>query len=334
VTAGANDVLAVPPQFQIPTIGRVALAHRMVSAQLANPYTTPQQKAAAEATLKTFEDQLKAANDFWSKRGQVPDTIKEALTTTGTPDTAALAAAKKAQELQTTTSASHMSAMNESARAYEADLKPLFTMARSVLNQPDMYTGMGGNISLFKNRLLAAVGINPNAPQAQEMLGKITSMATLATINQQRTDVMQAGTGASGNAGRIFSQQVDLVAKTVPGLENSIAGNLALVEINDRMGALRSKIAEIANREMTARANSRDPALRANPYPPPQVLDEKISAYLKAHPIFTQDEIRNPTLLGARTFSSPSAAAAALGEGQVYKNANGDYVTAHKKPNG
>lgn len=313
--------MQVPPQFRPDVLQQQATRRANIARALNNPMLLPGTKDKLEKDLAGIDEQLKAANDFWGRRGQVPDAVKEALGLGLGTDVAAVAGVKKGKELQATEGHKMTDNVLAGGRAYDTDMKPLFSVAKGIVNDPSFYSGFGGNLDLLKNRLIAAMGMNPNAPKAQEMLQKITAMGTLATINQQKYDVSAAG----DTAGRIFAQQVDLVSKTVPGLENSVAGNMALIEINDRLGAFRSKMAELAREELAAqRAGKRGRELQLDPRLVPDQFDAKVTAYLKANPIFTEQEARNPQLLGAPVFRSRAEAEARLPPGKhlPYKGPN------------
>ena len=323
---GERSEVGIPPEFSRMARGMVEKAlNASVARDQATAIMFPESAKQDNPRTAALRDRLKQIDEFRSKWfTRTPEQQNAASAGFGNdiPGYEALTAGvKKGKELQATEGHKMTDNILAGGRAYDTDMKPLFTVAKGIVNDPAFYSGFGGNLDLLKNRLVAALGWNPNAPQTQEMLQKITAMGTLATINQQKYDVSAAG----DNAGRIFAQQVDLVSKTVPGLENSIAGNAALVEINDRLGQFRSKMAELARQELAAqRAGKRGRELQLDPRLTPDLFDGRVEAYLKEHPIFTPEEARNPQLIGAPTFKSRAEAEARLPAGKhlPYKGPN------------
>jgi len=181
--------------------------------------------------------------------------------------------------------------INAQASQYEADMRPYVTLSKSLLNDPTMYSGIGGQWSLDFNRVKAALG-DQKAAQLQEALQKVTANTVLGQINQQRNEMMEAGS----SSGRLFAQQVSQVEKAAPQLATTLGGNRFLVEVQQRIGDLASKRAEMA----------RD-YLQSHP-----ILDEgfdaKLSKWMRANPLFTAAELANPNLVG--TPQVPDAIAA------------------------
>lgn len=200
---------------------------------------------------------------------------------------------------------------------YERDLKPYLSISKAVLNDPAMYTGTGGDLSLALNKLKAIYGDQKGA-MLQEALAKVTASSVLSQINTQRDQLMEAG----GSSGRIFSQQVDLVEKAAPALSNTLAGNRFLVEVSSRMGDLSTKIAQMSRDYQKDNGH-----LDAG-------FDQKVSDYMKNNPVFTEKELANPQLLGAPTVppglnaqqSSIWARGMGLRPGQPVRLPSGRYV--------
>lgn len=173
------------------------------------------------------------------------------------------------------------------SRQYQTDLKPYLDLTKSIINSPGVYTGIGANRMLDINRVRAAFG-DQKAAMLQESLNKVRAQAVLNTINVQKDEMMEAG----GTSSRIFSQQIAQVEKAVPGLETSLGGNRALVEIASRMGEHQSHVAEMARNYMRRPGGSGYLD---------QGFDDLLSKELKEHPIFTTQELAHPELLGAPT---------------------------------
>ena len=168
------------------------------------------------------------------------------------------------------------------ASQYETDLKQYNNIARSILNRPELYTGIGADAVLDMNKLRAVWG-NRDPAQLQEMLEKVRASSVLSQINTQKDQMQEAG----ANSSRIFSAQVDQVMKASPGLENTLAGNRALVNIQTKMGDLQTEIARQA-RIYRAQHGYLDDG-----------FDQQISDFLQRNPVFSKQEQAHPQWLGA-----------------------------------
>jgi hypothetical protein len=204
------------------------------------------------------------------------------------------------------------------ASQYERDLKPLNQLARSILNNPDMYTGIGANAALNWNKIAAIYG-NNRAAMLQEALKKVTAGSVLAQLNTQRDQLQEAGS----NSSRIFSAQVDLVQQAATEAGITLGGNRFLVETSDRLGNLSLKVAQMA-REYMAKNGVLDVG-----------FDQKLSDYMTKNPVFTDKELSHPEWIGAPTIppaikSKPALAAwersMGLKSGDVIRTPKGDYV--------
>jgi hypothetical protein len=177
------------------------------------------------------------------------------------------------------------------ATQYKKDQKDYLGLSKNILNDPKMYTGIGADRVLDWNRIKATFGDTKGAA-LQELLQKVTATSALAQVNLQR-DQMQEAAGPGG--GRIFSQQVELVNKSIPQLGGTLQGNRALVEIQSRMG---ERLVDIHNLAIDYR--------RTHGY-----LDDgfqkQVSDYLDGHPLLNKLEMANPALLGVPTspYSDP-----------------------------
>jgi hypothetical protein len=209
---------------------------------------------------------------------------------------------------------------------YERDLKHMVDLSRSLLNQPGVYTGAGGDLSLMVNRVKAFFG-DHDAAVLQEALQKVTAASVLGQINNQRSQLAEAGE----KAGRIFQQQVELVGKASPQLATTVGGNLFLVNVTQRLGDMSSQIA--------AKARAYVNKIDSTTGRPHGVLDagfdDQIARYLNEHPVFTPQELANPKLLGSHDVpESAGASKQALGSwfnamglkpGDTYRLPDGRY---------
>jgi hypothetical protein len=253
---------------------RAQVAKNMQAAAIPpKEYVTPQQIDATKGLLAP-SNILGAPNDSTGQPGQP-----------GMPGQRPMSPQEQEQQkLAAQRSDKTYTGIQAQAAQYERDTKPYLDLSRSILNNPNMYTGIAGNRVLDWNRVKAALG-DTQAAMLQEGLQKVTATSVLGQINQQRDQLMEAG----GTSGRIFSQQVDLVEKAAPQLASTLAGNRFLVEVSGRMGELNTTI-----RDMAADYKTKHGILDAG-------FDKEVSQYMKSHPIFTQQELARPELLGSPT---------------------------------
>jgi len=222
----------------------------------------------------------------------------------GQPSPVAFEGAKKVQDTNITAGQKQYEGIQAQSTQYERDLKPYLDVSKSIINDPKFYSGIGGELSLDFNRVKAALG-DKNAAVLQEALSKVTASSVLAQINNQRAQLQEAG----GNSGRIFRQQVELVEKAAPSLANTPAGNRFLVEVSSRMGDLAGEVAQMA------RAYKQQHGYLDSGF------DQKLSGYMKQHPVFTPQEMTHPEILGAPTV--PQQYASNVGTVQNWARAMG-----------
>ena len=238
----------------------------------------------------------KAADDADATRSRVLDALKQAAEpTTGQKEASdpAILRSKGQQDVQSADikrGAATFNGITAAARQYETDLKPYLDLTRSIVNDPRAYTGFGAERRLDLNRVQASFG-DQNAAMLKEMLGKVRAQTVLNTINTQKDEMMEAG----GNSGRMFAQQIAQVEKAVPGLETSLGGNRALVEIATRVGEHQSQVAQMARDYIADQKRSGGLGYLD------QGFDEKLLKHMKAQPLFTDQERAHPELLGAPT---------------------------------
>ena len=242
----------------------------------------------------------KAADDADATRSRVLDALKqEAEPTTGQKEASdpAILRSKGQQEVQPGDIKRGQATFNgitAAARQYETDLKPYLDLTRSIVNDPRAYTGIGAERRLDWNRVTAQWG-NGNAAMLKEMLNKVRAQTVLNTINTQKDEMSEASGGPGSSSSRLFSQQVQQIEKAVPGLETTLGGNRALVEIATRVGEHQSQMAQMA-RDYIAEQKRRGGPGYLDPG-----FDQKISDHMKARPLFTEQERAHPELLGAPT---------------------------------
>lgn len=178
--------------------------------------------------------------------------------------------------------------IGQAARLYETGGGRTYNdMAKSLLNQPAMYTGFGNGVISDANKLRAVIGGDPRAAQYQEALAKLTAADVQNTINETKAEASQGSPTSA--AGRIFGQQVELAMKTAYSQENTLAGNRYLAEMKSRMGEY-----QVHLRDMAADYYSQHKTLDEG-------FDRIVKADLEKHPLFTKQEMQNPSLIGAPT---------------------------------
>jgi hypothetical protein len=196
---------------------------------------------------------------------------------------------------------------------------PQLEMLQQQMNDPNFYSGAGEKYNLLYKRLQAAVGMNPDAAVPQEILRKVTAASVLSSF------------GSLKGLGPIRVAEMNLAKQAAAAPENSIPANKLLVEIQKRTYERQADIAELAQ-NYKEKNGSLDPA-----------FDKQVTAYFKAHPIFSDGEIKNwrtaidqsaasgqqsPSSAPQQRFASPSdvhaaVAAGRLKRGDSFQDANG-----------
>lgn len=300
--------LARARQIIGPSIGRIAQAQQQPQQPQAQQAAQPAASTLPPGYTEDMAQKLDAAGQEYMRRGGIKETLKlgsgaaeiargkamqdraadirKAVVDRG-PGAMEQKRQEESQKLTIEAGQKTYNGIQAASTQYERDLKPYLDVSKSVLNDPQMYTGIGANIALNVNKVRAVLG-DSKAAMLQEALQKVTASSVLGQINTQRDQLMEAG----GQSSRIFSQQVSLVEKAAPALANTLAGNRFLVEVSSRMGELSTKIAEMS-RAYRKSHGYLDPG-----------FDEDVANYMKSHPVFTKQEMDNPALLGVPTAPS------------------------------
>lgn len=290
----------VPPQYRNDPrafVQRLDDTIRQLSDRVSQQEKGPKIKMGPLEIDTTKTEGLKAKIDeYKSLRDKVLDAIKQENEPTGEQKNArdsAILQRKGQEEVQAgdiKRGQATFNGLSAAARQYETDLKPYLDLTRSIINDPRAYTGAGSQMSLNLNRVRAAFG-DQGAATLQEMLTKVRAQTVLNTINTQKDEMMEAG----GNSGRMFAQQVAQVEKAVPGLETSLGGNRALVEIATRVGDHQSQVAQMARDYIATQKRAGGSGYLD------QGFDDQLSKYMRSHPLFSKQEMAHPELLGAPT---------------------------------
>jgi hypothetical protein len=146
---------------------------------------------------------------------------------------------------------------------------PQLEMLQEQMNDPNFYSGIGEKYNLAYKRLKSAVGIEPDAPVPQEFLRKATAASVLGSF------------GALKGLGPIRVAEMNLAKEAAAAPTNSIPANKLLVEIQKRTYQRQGDIAEMAQNY-----KEKNGILDAT-------FDKQVTAYFKAHPIFTDAEIKD-----------------------------------------
>jgi hypothetical protein len=146
---------------------------------------------------------------------------------------------------------------------------PQLEMLQEQMNDPNFYSGIGEKYNLAYKRLKSAVGIDPDASVPQEFLRKATAASVLGSF------------GALKGLGPIRVAEMNLAKEAAAAPTNSIPANKLLVEIQKRTYQRQGDIAEMAQNY-----KEKNGILDAG-------FDKQVTAYFKAHPIFSDAEIKD-----------------------------------------
>jgi hypothetical protein len=237
-------------------------------------------KPEAKAALEKRVDQI---NEYLSKSSlQAQESALRSQEPTremkNARDPNVLGAAARNEEIrqQVQSSQKTYNGIQGQALQYVRELQPLIEVSRTVLDNPAMYSDAGGNWTLDRNRVRAALG-DPQAALLQEALQKVTPSSVLDQINAQRDQLTKAG----GRSALVFQAQLGPIEKVASLLGNAANGNRLLLEISDRLGQQSLGIAQMAQHYVEARGTL-DPQ-----------FDAVLARWLAQHPLFAPDELRD-----------------------------------------
>lgn len=185
---------------------------------------------------------------------------------------------------------------------------PQLELLQQQMNDPNFFSGSGERYNLAYKRLKSAFGIDPDAAVPQEFLRKATAANVLGSL------------GALKGLGQIRVAEINMAREAAAAPDNSVPANKLLVEISKRTHERNSEIADMAQNY-----KEQNGALDAG-------FDKKVTAYYKAHPLFTDAEIKDwhkvigqspqktarvASPSGQMKFSSPSDVRAAVAAGKL-----------------
>jgi hypothetical protein len=157
-------------------------------------------------------------------------------------------------------------------------------------NDPNFYSGaLSPAVTTYK-RAASAIGYEaPDAAAPNEVFGKMS--------NKLVTDVLTGDKGGAGLGQGISNADRDFIQGTVPNLQNTPAGNKALIDIQRKL----------ANRDREIAMMTRDYAKTHKGLIDYEFL-QKVDDYQQAHPLFKDFNI-DPTALKAASGGGPQAPA-------------------------
>ncbi len=159
-----------------------------------------------------------------------------------------------------------------------------FDRMGQLAKDPNFYSGAGGNPLLFIKQGISALGGDPNAASPMEEFAGLSHKVAIASMGGS------LGTGFS-NADRSY------VDDQMPNLDTSLQGNLARIEINQRIAARKVLIAEKADDYVIAHGN-----LDAG-------FNKEMKQFAEANPLFA--DLPKPSAAPAATPPAAVAPAAA-----------------------
>lgn len=208
---------------------------------------------------------------------------------------------EKQADLSATTSNKLYAGLNSQATT-AAGMMPQLEVAKSILYDPQMYTGTAEHQVLGIRRAVASIAqqfpglqFDPrvgggsveddmrrgSAPQ--EILRKVIATNILHQVADLRAETSEMG--ASGS--RIFQQQIELMIAAAQNGDNSIEANRFLTELSYRTARRQMEIGDMAARYVDERG-------QLNPR-----FDVEMRRYMLDHPIFTREELADRRLITA-----------------------------------
>lgn len=154
-------------------------------------------------------------------------------------------------------------------------------LAKNLTMQPGYYSGPLQRTTEMYQQFKSTFGSDPTTALPQEAFQKVTT----DMLTEQIKALGQSGVG------RVLLAEVQNMQKGLASLGISPAGNRAQLEIVTRVYKESQDLAKIA-REIAS-------DFRIPPEAKARVLDERSSQYFQEHPIFNEQEKRDPRILSA-----------------------------------
>jgi hypothetical protein len=268
--------------------------------------------AAGATLMKTLQDRAarlqedkKSITEYVNKQNELTEPEKKAQAS-GTPGGSPLTyeAQQEGVKKREDYFGKVLQGFNGAANASAGALKNI-NLARSLVNVPNFFSGTLEGANLQFKRLQATLaqteigrrmGLDPNAPLSQEAFRKVMSANLLQQATGMRSDADQMGE----QAGRIFKQYADYMEAAAQKPENTIAANRTLTEISYRSAMHAIETAREVNRLEAEYRTSHGGNVNYE-------LNDKITAWIEKHPMFTDEEMAHPEQLGAPTMPKGAA---------------------------
>jgi hypothetical protein len=263
-TFGAPSAIATRGAIPTGTDPEIQKQVAMYTSIASNPAYPKSVQEAALSRLKALQEQGQPTGPMkeydLARRQGYQGTLQDYTAESEAKKTAATEEAKLgAQKYQT---------LVESGVKAQQEI-PQLEMLQEQMNDPNFYSGIGEKYNLLAKRLQAAVGMSPDAAVPQEFLRKATAASVLASF------------GALKGLGPIRVAEMNLAKQAAAAPENSIPANKLLVEIQKRTYQRQGDLAEMAQAY-----KEKNGMLDAG-------FDKQVTAYFKAHPIFTDAEVKD-----------------------------------------
>lgn len=271
----------------------------LYSAQAMNPALPESVRKAATARLEFLQKQKETTpeqkNFIQAKLEGFPGTMQDYQTKVEADKTHATESAKSYIK--------KYDAIQENGTRAQVDM-PQLQLAKTLMADPNFYSGVGEKYNLVYKRLLSQFGDDPNAAVPQEAFRKIISAGILDQIKAM------AGTGP------VRVAEMKIIKDAAASQDNTPQSNRLLVELHLRLQKRAADIADMAQTYNNGRLDSG--------------FDRRVSEYDRKNPIIADKEIpdfrkiisggsKGPTALpaGQPIFSSPSDVRAAVSAGKL-----------------
>ena len=245
-----------------------------------NPYT----KAASDAVKARADAAYKAADQY-----------RDAALSAGKPTNEQLNARDATVQQNTITQAANTKAATDDQEGFDKDttglnnaartasgLSQRITLAKNLTLNPTFYSGPFHEGVESYQQFKSIFGQNPSAATPMEAFHKVTNDILADSIKA----MAQAGVG------RVNLAEVQIMRQGIASLGITAQTDRAQLEIANRLYAEQQQFAQIANQVKSA----------SSQIPPGQretALNNAITAYQQTHPLFTDQEKADPTILGA-----------------------------------
>lgn len=288
--AGGDPTLGgVVPQSWIAKGGTAATYRDALAAVSANPMTVQGARAVALERMKAIDAAL-------GKAGEATPEMKNAQAS-GVPNPAEFDRLTAQNKDEVTRYGKKADAIAKAGSEASLEL-PQLDAAKTLMNDPNFYSGPLEGLTLTYKRLLGTFGADPNVAVPQEAFRKIVSNSILSQIRSL------AGTG------QIRVAEIKIMEKAAANSENTPAANRFLVEVATRLHQHALGLSDLANGYKGGRL---DPG-----------YDRQARSWTEQHPLFSKAELADPRLIAPPIFKTPEdVAKAKLAPGTPFQTPDG-----------